>query len=150
VKRLIAWQNRLFERLRPRAAFEVRPQTTGFEHLRGRKHALLVTYRRSGEPVPTAVWFGLADGRLYVRTEAQAGKIKRIRRESRVLVAPCSMRAKPLGPAAEGRARVLPESEWGAAEAAIHANYGLGRRIYEGIGSRAVDLVYLVVEPARS
>ena len=77
----------------------------GFEHLRGHKYCLLVTYKRSGEPVPTPVWFGLGDGELYVRSEADVAKVKRIRNDSRVRVAPCTVRGKPLGPPAEGRAR---------------------------------------------
>lgn len=148
IERFLAWQNRVLERLRHRDAFKVIAGTTGFGHLRGHKHALLVTYRRSGEGVPTAVWFGLDDaGRAYVRTEAGAGKVKRIRRDGRVLLAPCTTLAKPRGPAAPGHARVLsgaPETDH--AERAIAANYGLGRRLYEG-GGRGLDLVYLEIAP---
>ena len=70
----------------------------GFEHLRGHKYCLLVTYKRSGEPVPTPVWFGLGDGKLYVRSEAGVAKVRRIRNDPRVRVAPCTVRGKPLGP----------------------------------------------------
>ena len=79
----------------------------GFEHLRGHKYCLLVTYKRSGEPVPTPVWFGLGDGKLYVRSEATVAKVRRIRNDPRVRVAPCTVRGKPLGRPADGRARVL-------------------------------------------
>ncbi|HEY3019674.1 MAG TPA: PPOX class F420-dependent oxidoreductase [Solirubrobacteraceae bacterium] len=148
MKRLVTAQNRLLERLRAAEAFRVQAQTTGFEHLRGHKYALLVSYRRSGEPVPTAVWFGLTDGRVYVRTETDAGKVKRIRREPRVLIAPCDFRAKPRGPAAEGRARVLDEAEFARAEAALQANYGVGRRVFESTGDRlGVETLYLEVAP---
>src|SRR2546425_5104127 len=98
----------------------------GFELLRGRKSCLVTTFRRSGEPVPTPVWFGLADDRLYFHSEATVGKVRRIRANSRVRVAPSDARGKPLGPPTEGIARVLPREE----ERAIAANYGLGRRVY--------------------
>jgi len=123
----------------------------GFEPLRGHTYGLLSSFRKSGEAVPTPVWFGLADNKLYVRTEASAGKVKRIRREPRVLIAPCTVRGKPLGPPVEGRARVLEPSEHERAERAIAASYGLFRRIYETVSNRlAIDGTYLEVEPVRA
>jgi uncharacterized protein len=122
---------------------------SGFDHLRGHKYCLLVTYKRSGEAVPTPVWFGLGDGKLYVRSEAKVAKVKRIRNDARVRVAPCTVRGKPLGPPAEGRARVLDQhSDSDAAEAALQANYGLGRKIYEGAGGAlGAETVYLEITP---
>ncbi len=122
---------------------------SGFAHLRRHKYCLLVTNKRSGEAVPTAVWFGLGDGKLYIRSEANAAKVKRIRNQPQVRVAPCTARGKPLGPPATGRARVLdqPRDEE-EAEAALQANYGLGRKIYEGAtGASGVGSVYLEVTP---
>lgn len=123
---------------------------SGFEQLRGHKYCLLLTYKRSGEAVPTPVWFGLGERALYVRSEANVAKVKRIRNDPSVRVAPCSVRGRPLGPPADGRARVLQEpSETDAAEAALQANYGLGRRVYEGAGGAlGVDTVYLEIVPA--
>ena len=122
----------------------------GFEHLRDHKYCLLVTYKRSGEAVPTPVWFGLDDGKLYARSEAAVAKVKRIRNDPRVRVAPCTVRGKPLGPPAEGRARVLEQpSDEEEAEAALRANYGLGRRVYEGAGGvLGAETVYLEITPA--
>ena len=122
----------------------------GFEHLQGHKYCLLVTYRRSGEAVPTPVWFGLHDQKLYVRSERAVAKVKRIRNDPRVRVAPCTVRGKPLGPPVEGRARVLDQpGDEQEAEAALNANYGLGRKIYEGAGSAlGGETVYLEITPA--
>ena len=39
----------------------------------------LATFRRSGAAVETPVWFAAHAGRLYVFTEADAGKVKRLR-----------------------------------------------------------------------
>jgi uncharacterized protein len=123
---------------------------SGFEHLRGHKYCLLVTYRRSGEPVPTPVWFGLGDGKLYVRCEANVAKAKRIRNDPRVRVAPCTARGKPLGLPADGRAWLLEQqSERALAEAALRANYGLGRKLYEGAGEAlGIKTIYLEITPA--
>src|SRR6185436_19006574 len=112
IERWLRLQNRALQGIRHRGAFSLTPSTTGFDALRGRKHAILTTYRRSGEAVPTVVWFGLDDaGRMYLRTEADAFKVKRLRRNPEVLVAPSDVRGKPKGPAAAGTARVLDASE---------------------------------------
>jgi PPOX class probable F420-dependent enzyme len=117
--------------------------------LDGRKHALVVTFRRSGDAVPTPVWAGFRDGKVYFRSEKRVGKIKRIRANPRVLVAPCDSRGKPLGEAVEGRARILPAAEEPAAEGAIQSNFGLGRRMYEGVAmSLGPEGVYVEVTPA--
>ena len=144
--------DRVYDRARHREAFvaaRAEPTVHGFDALRGHKYCLLVSFRRSGEPVPTPVWFGLhPDGRLFVRTEADAAKVKRIHAEPRVRVAPASSRGKPTGPLAEGRAHVLSADEEALAERALQENYGLGRRIYEGVSEPlGVHTVYLEVTP---
>ena len=119
-----------------------------FGEFPGHKHCLVVTYRRSGEPVPTPVWFGIADERIYFRSEERVGKIKRIRANERVLVSPCDSRGRPLGEGVEARARILPAAEEERAEEAIQSNFGAGRRMYEGV---AMNLgpkgVYVEVTP---
>jgi uncharacterized protein len=120
----------------------------GFEALGGHKQCLVVSYRRTGEAMPTPVWFGLADGKIYFRTEERVGKVKRIRANDRVLVAPCDSRGKPLGPAAEGRARILAPGEEARAESAIQANFGLGRRLYKAVVTRSGSkFVYVEATP---
>jgi PPOX class probable F420-dependent enzyme len=142
--------DRFYDRVRDpasRAAADERRTVPGFDHLDGHKYCTLVTYRRSGEPVPTPVWFGLQAGALYVRTDAAAAKVRRIRADPRVRVAPANARGRPLGPAAEGRARVLGDpAEEARAEAALQADYGLARKAYERIG--AAQGVYLEIVPA--
>jgi uncharacterized protein len=143
------WNGFLGRIRHPTARDVTAPQTSGFGHLRGRKHCLVVSFRRSGDPVPTPVWFGHDGERVYFRSEERVGKVKRIRANPRVLLAPCDSRGKPLGPAAEGRARVLPPEREASAEAAIQANFGLGRRMYESVAmSLGPEGVYVEVEPA--
>jgi len=148
-ERLAAGSNRLTDRLRHPDAFRSAAaggETGDLSVLHGHKHCLLTTFRRSGEPVPTPVWFGLAEGRAYARSEADAGKVRRIRGQPRVLVAPCDVRGKPQGPSIDAQARVLDATDEARAEAAIQANYGLGRRLYEsGAGRLGVDLIYLEI-----
>ena len=97
---------------------------TPFPNLAGHQFMSLTTFRRNGVAVPTPVWFAERDGRLYVTTQAQAGKAKRIRATGRVTVAPCTMRGELLGAVAEGQARILPESEAARASQILEDKYG--------------------------
>ena len=151
-RRLVKLSDRFYARMRDRAAFTAAREgatASGLGALRGHKYCLLVTYRRGGEPVPTPVWFGLDDERAaFVRTASDAGKVKRVRGNPRVLVGPANSRGRPAGPLAEGSARVLPAEENARAESALRANYGLGRQLYEGMsGPLGVDTVYLEITP---
>ncbi|NJL95179.1 MAG: PPOX class F420-dependent oxidoreductase [Anaerolineae bacterium] len=67
----------------------------------------LTTFRKTGVGVPTPVWFAEEDGKLYVITQQNSGKVKRIRNNSRVEIAPCTMRGKVTGPAQEAFAREI-------------------------------------------
>ena len=144
-------QDRLLDLLRDRSAADAAglPATADtFAALVGEEFALLVTFRRSGEPLATPVWFGLHDGRLYVESLADAGKVKRLRHDRRVRVAPCTLRGRPKGPFADGVGRILGAEEEKHAESALDAHYGLRRRLYVSLGTRlGVRSVYLELTP---
>jgi PPOX class probable F420-dependent enzyme len=77
----------------------------------GQKHISIETYRKNGDPVRTPVWFVEENGELFVRTDSDTGKIKRIGNNSRVRVAACNMRGTVKGEWVEGDARIIePES----------------------------------------
>lgn len=145
------FQYRVLEHMRHPDAFRAagEPGTApDLEVLRGHHYCLLVTFRGSGEPIPSPVLFGLAGGRLYLRTERGVGKVKRVRNDPHVRVGPCNPRGRTLGPLTEARARVLPPSEEGPAHAALKANYTPGQRLLEGAIDRLpVGLLYLEVVP---
>lgn len=149
--RIIRNQDRLLDHLRDRRAADAArlPATVDtIAALTGKEFALLVTFRRSGEPVPTPVWFGLHNGRVYVESLADAGKVKRLRHDPRVRIAPCTARGRPTGPFADGTARILGPAEENNAERALDAHYGLRRRLYVRVGARlGVRSVYLELTP---
>ena len=151
MSRLAELSNRFYDSIRRSDAIgaaEGRATARGFSHLQGESYCVVVTYKRSGEAVPTPIWFGVdGDGTLYFRTFAGAAKVRRIRNDPRVRIAPSTMRGKPLGPAAEGRARVLSPEEEAHAEETIQSNYGLFRRAYEKTGGNADVAVYVEVVP---
>ncbi len=151
-ERLAAASNRLTDGVRHRRAIEAaegEATAHGFGALTGRKYALVITYRASGEPIPTPVWFGVADGKLYFRSEASVGKVRRIRSNGRARVAPCDARGKPLGAITDCTARILSPDEEALAEQALRDNYGLGRKLYEGVAMNiGPEGVYVEVTPA--
>ena len=65
----------------------------------------LETYRKNGEAVRTPVWFVRDGDRLYIRTVAESGKVKRLRRNPRLRIALCDRLGNVTGPwvAATGR-----------------------------------------------
>jgi len=94
----------------------------------------LATFRRNGKAVETPVWFALGGGRLYVFSEARAGKVKRLRNDPRIRVAPCSMRGAVNGSWLAGRGRRVEDP------AAVAAAYRALRRKY-GWQMRLTDLL---------
>jgi len=72
---------------------------------------LLTTYKRDGTPVGTAVNIVVEGDHAYFRTWDTAWKLKRIRNNPEVEVAPCTPRGRPTGPTVRAHARVLEGSE---------------------------------------
>jgi PPOX class probable F420-dependent enzyme len=75
------------------------------------KFVLLTTYRKNGAPVATPVCHVVHEGKIYVVTLESTWKAKRLRRNSRVLLASCDMRGSASGPVYSGEARILDEEE---------------------------------------
>ncbi len=87
----------------------------------------LTTFRKSGEAVPTTVWFAPDQaGHIYVTTQASAGKLKRIRHTARVQLAPADFAGNllPGYAAVAGSAREITPAEHKLAEAAFLTKYG--------------------------
>ncbi len=95
--------------------------------IRGQSYISLTTFRKTGVGVATPVWFGEQDGKLYVMTRAHLGKVKRVRNNPRVKVAPCTIGGKVTGPEFEGSARLLPQEDWKRARKTITSKYWLAK-----------------------
>lgn len=114
--------------------------------LRGR-HCVLVRYRADGTPVPTPIWFATDGDRVFMRTGADAYKLKRIRRTPAVLVAPSTNRGRPTGAPMRAHARVLGQAEEPTAERALRARHGLLRWLYSNTVDARLPTVYLEIGP---
>jgi PPOX class probable F420-dependent enzyme len=68
--------------------------SSAFEH---QQYLNLETFRKSGQGVKTPVWFVEDEGVLFIRTDGTSGKVKRIRNNHHVKIAPCKMDGVLLG-----------------------------------------------------
>lgn len=80
--------------------------------LRGKKYLSLESFRQDGTGAATPVWFVLENGRLFCRSDAAAHKVRRIRRNPSVTVAPCTFKGDLKGTRVPARVEMVPESEW--------------------------------------
>ena len=89
------------------------------------RYMSLATFRRSGAEVKTPVWFAAADGKLYVFTAGDSGKVKRLRHSPRVRIAPSNARGRLRGTWRDAAARIISETRAiERAHAALRAKYG--------------------------
>lgn len=87
----------------------------------------LTTYRKTGAPVSTAMWWAMRGEEVVFSTPAGAGKLKRLRHTAAVTLQPCSRSGVPLpgSTVRQGHARVVDDpAERAEIEAALHAHYG--------------------------
>jgi len=71
----------------------------------------LATFRKDGREVRTPVWIAAGEGRVWVYTNLNTGKAKRIRNNGRVRVAPTDIRGKPRGDWVDAKARLIEDPE---------------------------------------
>jgi uncharacterized protein len=95
--------------------------------IHNQKYISLTTFRKTGVGVATPVWFGEEDNKLYVMTISKMGKVKRIRNNPQIKVAPCTMRGKVTGPEFDATARLLPPEDHKGARQTINRKYLMAR-----------------------
>jgi PPOX class probable F420-dependent enzyme len=89
----------------------------------------LESFKRDGKPVQTPVWFAEEHGVLYVYTLANAGKVKRIRRNPHIRIAPCTMQGKVTGPWVEAEATIVDATTAAHGHALLRQKYGWMKKI---------------------
>lgn len=88
----------------------------------------LESYRKNGQPVCTPLWFAEGDGVLYFYTVAHSYKVKRLRNNPRVRIAPCDARGKVKGAWVEATAQQLGAAESRRANDLLNRKYGWQKR----------------------
>jgi PPOX class probable F420-dependent enzyme len=102
---------------------------TAVDEIGRSKYISLTTYRKDGTGVATPVWHVMTSGQLFIVSDAEAWKVKRIRNNSHVVVTVCDVRGKiaPGAPSAEGTARLLDKAETETGRTLLARKYVLSR-----------------------
>ena len=98
---------------------------TDLTALAAAKYMSVTTYKRDGTPVATPVWVVADPPGVSFYSVADQGKIKRIRNNPKVTVAPCTISGKLLGTPVPGSAEILPPDEARRVRALIRKRNGL-------------------------
>ena len=104
---------------------------TSFTGLGDSRFVSLTTYRRSGDAVATPVWVARDGDALLVITPDGSGKVKRLRRDARVQLRPCSRtgRVAADAPTFTGRAVLTDPAGTTDVRDRIRRKYGLEYRV---------------------
>jgi PPOX class probable F420-dependent enzyme len=114
---------------------------SGVGALAGEKYISLTTFKQDGTPVATPVWVVSDDGRrLLVWTGPETWKVKRLRRNPRVVVAASDLRGRKRGESYEGVGRLLDIPQGSLVEPLLDRKYGLTRRLL-GVFNKLVRVV---------
>jgi uncharacterized protein len=101
------------------------------EQFSKKKYLNLETFRKSGQGIQTPVWFVQSGESLYVQTMVNSGKVKRIRNNGRVNIAPCRMNGKLTGSWVPAQARLVTDPKLStAADRLLNRKYGLLKKIF--------------------
>jgi PPOX class probable F420-dependent enzyme len=110
---------------------------TEFADLAVARYISLATRRRDGTFASTPVWVVSDDGRrLLVWTHAGTWKVKRIRRDPRVLVAKSNYRGRERGPRLAGKAQLVDNID---VQELIRKKYGWQKRLLERLARGKPD-----------
>ncbi|HET9115798.1 MAG TPA: PPOX class F420-dependent oxidoreductase [Gaiellaceae bacterium] len=110
--------------------------TTG--ELANEEFMSITTFKRDGTPVSTPVWVAGENGSLLVISEADTWKVKRIRRDGRVRIAPCGARGAVKGEPVDAEATI--EHDTATVEELLARKYGWKYRAYKRFSALARKL----------
>ena len=119
---------------------------SSLEDLQSQKYISLETYKKNNQPVRTPVWFVIQNDLIYVITREETGKVKRIKNNPHVKLAPCTFGGKPTGEWLGGNASKVTGEESEKAIKLRKKKYGF-RAIIAQFASRGKgDLVVFSIK----
>lgn len=101
------------------------------DHFRNQQYLNLETFRKSGVGVKTPVWFVEVKGELCFITEAESAKVKRMRNNPRVQIAPCKMDGTVTGGWVPATIRFMEDKEINEVDRLYNRKYGLLKILFE-------------------
>jgi hypothetical protein len=117
-----------------------------FTQLTQQHYINVETFRKSGVGVKTPVWFVQDGDIIYVRTIANSGKVKRIRNNGQVNIAPCKVDGALLGDWIPAMAREVKDSQAEKkTDRLLDQKYGLMKKMFS-LASTLQGRKYTVIE----
>ena len=119
-----------------------------FQELGNATYIALETFRKSGEGVKTPVWVTAENNKLYVWTDANSWKVKRIHNNETVRLCASDSRGTPKSEWFEAKARVLVEpAAITAMQKRLAKKYGFQFKAFDLLGRlRQRNRVSAVIE----
>ena len=112
------------------------------------KYLRLETHKTNGEAVRTVVWFTMENGIFYFHSPHKTWKLKRIRKNPVVRIAPSKFRGEILGRWFDGKAKLVPEPEARRIFPLINRRYGLWGKMIISVEERTGGRrVVVAIEP---
>jgi uncharacterized protein len=109
--------------------------TTTVASLADAQYISLRTFKKNGESVDTALWFAIDHDKIYAYSDAQSWKVRRMRNNSKVEVAPCSMKGVATGEFVPATAVVLPDDQIKYVHGLLNSKYTWKKRLMEVLPS---------------
>ena len=107
----------------------------GSDPWKGQNYVNIETYRKSGAAVATPTWFFKEGETLLVITGAVSGKVKRIRNNPQVRVAPCKYNGTLVGQWVKGSVELVSAAEESKRiDALLRKKYGLMKALFDFFG----------------
>jgi len=108
------------------------------------RYVSLTTFRKDGRGVATPVWLAVDGAEIFIVSDLDTGKVKRLLRDGHVTLAVCDFRGgiAPNALHATGTARVLDEAQTQRARALIARKYFTSR-----LGNWLVRIFHLPKRP---
>ena len=106
----------------------------------------LETYRKNNNSIVTPVWFILKDNDIFIVTKEKTGKVKRIKNNNVVRVAPCNYRGVSKGTWLTGTARFVDSHEKSDILKMRGKKYGIKAKIASLLSIRKGNYVVIAVQ----
>lgn len=103
----------------------------------------LATFKKNGDIVKTPVWFVVSDNSIYVVTRQKTGKVKRIKNNPDVKIAPCDFRGNLKGEWTKSQAEIVSGKIADTIIRLRDEKYGFKARLASLFTSRKGDYVVI-------
>lgn len=122
---------------------------SSLENLQSQKYISLETYKKNNQPIRTPVWFVIQNDLIYVITRVKTGKVKRIKNNPHVKLAPCTFKGKPTGEWREGNTSKVSGEESEKAIKLRKKKYGFMATLAQFASRGKGDLVVFSIKLER-